>query len=76
MDTTYKIKMFDNGWTLEDSRSLAKQVLQEKESDKEHRKFKHTLGEWLYDDLNDYLNQIEGVECEIVLKFKETEEEE
>ena len=76
METTYKIKMYDNGWTLEDSRSLAKQVVQEKSSDRKHTNMKHVLGEWLFEDVDDFMNQIEGVECEIVLKFKETEEEE
>ena len=75
METIYKIKMYDNGWTLEDSRSLAKQVVQEKDSDKEHRKFKHTLGEWLYEDVDDFLNQIESTKCVIELKFRTTEED-
>lgn len=76
METTYKIKMYDNGWTLEDSRSLAKHVVQEKNSDGKHVKMKHVLGEWLFEDMDDFLNQIESTECVIELKFKETEEEE
>lgn len=76
METTYKIKSYDNGWALEDSRSLAKQVVQEKDSDGKHVKMKHVLGEWLFEDMDDFLNQIESTECVIELKFKETEEEE
>lgn len=73
METTYKIKMYDNGWTLEDSRSLASQVVQEKESDKRHTKMQHMLGEWLYEDMHDFLNQIEGVECEIEIRFNKVD---
>jgi hypothetical protein len=76
METEYKIKLYDNGWTLEDSRSLAKQVVQEKDSDKKHIKIKHLLGEWLYEDMDDFLNEIEDIECVIEIKFKKTEEEE
>ena len=76
METTYKIKMFDNGWTLEDSRSLAKQVVQEKGSDKKHIKMKHVLGEWLFEDMDDFLNQIGSVECEIEIKFKKIDKNE
>jgi hypothetical protein len=76
METEYKIKLYDNGWTLEDSRSLAKQVVQEKDSDKKHIKIKHLLGEWLYEDMDDFLNESEDIECVIEIKFKKTEEEE
>ena len=77
MDTTYIIKMFDNGWTLEDPRSLAKQVVQEKDSDrKQHIKMKHVLGEWLFEDMDEFLNRIEDVECEIEIKFKKIDKNE
>ena len=76
METTYKIKMYDNGWTLEDSRSLSKQVVQEKDSDKKHIKMKHVLGEWLYDDLECFFGQIGSTECEIEIKFKKVDKEE
>ena len=76
MEAKYTIRQYDNGWTLEDSRSLAKHVLQEKLSDKEHGKFKHTLGEWLYDDLECFFSQIGSTECEIEVKFKKVDKEE
>lgn len=70
METTYKFKTYDNGYVLEDSRSLAKQVIEEKQSDKEHRKIKNILGGWLYEDINEYLVEIENGECEIEIKFR------
>lgn len=76
METKYKIKLYDNGWTIEDSRSLAHQVVQEKNSDKEHIKIKHLLGEWLFEDMDDFLNEIEDIECVIEIKFKKTEDDE
>ena len=73
METTYKITQYDNGWTLEDKASLASQVVQENNSDNKHRKFKGVLGEWLYEDMNQFLDEIEGNECEIEIKFKKVE---
>ena len=76
METKYTITQYDNGWTMEDDRSMGRQVVQEKDSDKEHKKFKLSLGEWLYEDLNDYLNQIGSTECVIELKFRTARDDE
>lgn len=73
METTYKIKSYDNGWALEDSRTLAHQVVQEKPSDKQHRKIMEVLGNWLYEDMKQFLEEIEDIECEIEIKFKNVE---
>ena len=73
METTYKITQYDNGWAIEDSASLAQQVVQEKPSDKQHRKLRGVLGDWLYEDMNQFLEDIEGIECEIEIKFKKVE---
>lgn len=70
METKYTITQYDNGWTMEDDRSMGRQVVQEKHTDKTHKKFKFSLGEWLYEDLNDYLSQIGSTECVIELKFR------
>ena len=74
METTYKITQYDNGWTLEDSASLTHQVVQEKPSDKQHRKFRGVLGDWLYEDMEQlFLENFEDIECEIEIKFKKIE---
>lgn len=62
--------MYDNGWTLGDNTSCAEQVIQEKPSDKQHRKMKGVLGEWLYDDIDRFLKEIDDIECEIEINFR------
>lgn len=57
MEKTYKIEQLDNGWTLRDDDACAHHVCQEEDSDKNHDKFKHTLGEWLYEDLMNCMNK-------------------
>ena len=70
METTYKFRICDNGYILEDLRSVATQVVEEKQSDKEHRKIKNILGGWLYEDINEYLDEIENCQCEVEIKFR------
>ena len=76
METKYTITQYDNGWTMEDDRSMGRQVVQEKHTDKTHKKFKFSLGEWLYEDMEEFMQTNEEAGCVIELKFRNANDDE
>ena len=76
MKTKYTITQYDNGWTMEDDRSMGRQVVQEKHTDKTHRKFKLSLGEWLYEDMEEFMRTNGEPACVIELKIRNANDDE
>lgn len=76
METKYTITQYDNGWTMEDDRSMGRQVVQEKNTDKTHKKFKLSLGEWLYEDMEEFMQTNGEPACVIELKIRNARDDE
>ena len=70
METKYIIAQYDNGWTMEDERSMGRQVVQEKNTDNTHKKFKFSLGEWMYEDMEEFMRANGEAGCVIELKIR------
>ena len=73
MKTKYKIRMYENRCVLEEPQNKSR-VIEEDPSDKQHLKIKRIIGERLFDDIEEFLNNVDSDECEIEISFNETEE--
>lgn len=75
MERIYEIESYDNGWVIRDQTSVAYQVCEEKQSDKKHEKFKRHLGDWLYEDLDTFLNEQETIKARITITFEKFDDD-
>jgi len=73
MERIYTIEQHDNGWSIADDLG-GSSVCEEKTSDKEHRKFKQFLGDYIYADINAFIEENETCKVRVTMEFEETEE--
>lgn len=74
MERIYTIEQHDNGWSIGDDVG-GSSVCEEKTSDSGHRKFKQFLGDYIYADINAFIEENETckVRVKIVLDEAETD---
>lgn len=72
MERIYTIEQHDNGWSIGDDLGYSS-VCEEKTSDKGHRKFKQFLGDYIYDDIDTFIEENETLKVRMKIVFEEVE---
>ena len=73
MERIYTIEQHDNGWSIGDDLG-GSSVCEEKTSDREHRKFKQFLGDYIYADIDAFIEENETCKVRVKMEFEESEE--
>ena len=72
MERIYIIEQHDNGWSIADKLG-GSSVCEERTSDREHRKFKQFLGDYIYDDIDTFIEENETLKVLMKIVFEEVE---
>ena len=69
MERIYTIEQHDNGWSIGDDLG-GSSVCEEKTSDREHRKFKQFLGDYIYADIDYFFEENETCKVRVKMVFE------